>query len=93
MDVSKFVQDRIDRLEVINSPIRETIDLGQFSRVTVSQIEYPSQTQTVMLKSIEQIFQKKLAMTVRKWQDNTLVETKLERIRQDVEEYSPGMMT
>jgi hypothetical protein len=32
-------------------------------------------------------------MTVRKWQDNTLVETKLDRIRQDVEDYSPGMMT
>lgn len=46
-----------------------------------------------MLSSIEKIFKKKLAMSVRKWQDNTMVETKLERIRQDVEEYSPGMMT
>ena len=37
-----------------------------------------------MLNSLDKIFKRKLVMSVKKWQDNTMVETKLERIRQDV---------
>lgn len=81
LDVSKIVNDRLDRSDIVpSSVIRETYDLADFSRVTTSEIDYPSSSQAAALKTIERIFKKKLGTSVKKWQNHTIVENKLERL-------------
>lgn len=90
MDVSMMVRDRlgmdrsgIERSGIIEStPFRQTLDLADFSRVTVTEVDIPSPSQAVGLRVIEKIFNKKLEHSVRRWQDHTMVETKLNRLHQ-----------
>ena len=96
LDASKIIHDRMNRSEVrmdqsdiIPTSLRQTYDIGDFSRITVTETEYPSAAQSTGLKTIEKILNRKLESSVKRWQNNTMIETKLERIHQEVEDSSP----
>jgi hypothetical protein len=83
MDVSMMVRNRLgmDRSGIAEStPFRQTLDLADFSRVTVTEVDIPSPSQSAGLRIIEKIFNKKLENSVKRWRDHTMIETKLNRL-------------
>ena len=57
--------------------------MASFSRVTATEVEYPSATQMNGLNLLERVFKKKLGLSVRAWQNNTIIENKLERVHEE----------
>lgn len=91
-----MVRDRLgmDRSGIAaSSSVRQTLDLADFSRVTVTEVDYPSTSQTAGLKIIEKVFKKKLEVMVRRWQDHTMIETKLDRLHNDAKECSATLLS
>ena len=73
MDVSKVFRDRYGRESELPDQPRDTLELAEYSRVAVSEVDYPiGSNQLTGVKMLERVFARNMQKHVRSWQDNAL---------------------
>jgi hypothetical protein len=86
MDVSKLFRERYER-DSEGLP-RDTLELAEYSRVAVSEVDYPTgNNQMNGARMAMRVFKRNLIKQVRSWQDNALPENRLKRLNEEVKEY------
>lgn len=90
MDVSKVFRDRYGRESELQETPRDTLELAEYSRVAVSEVDFPTgSNQLTGVKMLERAFAKNMQKHVRAWQDNALPEQRMDRLNKEVKEYNP----
>lgn len=83
LDVSKLFRERYEKDSDGLPPGRDTLELAEYSRVAVSEVDYPTgNNQMSGARMAARVFKRNLTKQVRNWQDNALPENRIRRLNE-----------